>query len=105
MKLALALLCAVAVYAQPALNTELRNGVVRAIVLHATGDPVTDESPAVPGEVLFAQGTSLTEAQLLGNRLAVFGRVGARPFKLEEMQRLFQHKDGTPYTVTNGRPQ
>jgi uncharacterized protein GlcG (DUF336 family) len=41
--------------AQPVLRTELRNGVERAIVLHAaTGDPVTDEDPASAGEILIA---------------------------------------------------
>ena len=42
-----------------------------------------------------------------GNQLAVFGRRGARPFHLDEMQRLYLH-DGRLYTVTNdppGRPQ
>ena len=41
-----------------------------------------------------------------GNQLAVFGRRGARPFKLEEMQKLYI-RDGKVYTVTNtppGRP-
>ena len=36
--------------AQPAIRTELRNGVVRAVVLHNSGDPVTDDAPALPGE-------------------------------------------------------
>ena len=42
-----------------------------------------------------------------GNQLAVFGRRGARPFHLDEMQRLYM-RDGKLYTVTNeapGRPQ
>jgi hypothetical protein len=42
-----------------------------------------------------------------GNQLAVFGRLGARPFRLEEMQKLYL-RDGKLYTVTNsapGRPQ
>ena len=51
--------------AQPALQTELRNGVLRAVVLHSTGDRVTDDSPAQPGESLTLQGTALTAAQLL----------------------------------------
>jgi len=41
-----------------------------------------------------------------GNQLAVFGRRGARPFHLDEMQRLYLH-DGRLYTVTDqppGRP-
>ena len=42
-----------------------------------------------------------------GNQLSVFGRRGARPFRLEEMQKLYL-RDGKLYTVTNdppGRPQ
>ena len=50
--------------AQPALRTELRNGVVRAVVLHASGDPVTDDAPAQPGETLVLQGDNLMGAQL-----------------------------------------
>jgi hypothetical protein len=41
-----------------------------------------------------------------GNQLTVFGRRGARPMKLDEMQRLYL-RDGKLYTVTNdvpGRP-
>ena len=34
-----------------------------------------------------------------GNQIAVFGRIGSRPFHLDEMQRLFLHKDGTPWFV------
>jgi uncharacterized protein GlcG (DUF336 family) len=51
-------------HAQPALRTELRNGVIRASVLHATGEAVTDESPAHPGETLVVQGESLAGMQL-----------------------------------------
>jgi uncharacterized protein GlcG (DUF336 family) len=50
--------------AQPALRTELRNGVLRAVVLHATGDPVTDDSPAQPNELLTLQGDNLPNATL-----------------------------------------
>ncbi|HXB73231.1 MAG TPA: hypothetical protein VNY05_33650 [Candidatus Acidoferrales bacterium] len=42
-----------------------------------------------------------------GNQLAVFGRRGARPFRLDEMQKLYL-RNGQLYTVTNtppGRPQ
>jgi hypothetical protein len=42
-----------------------------------------------------------------GNQLAVFGRRGARPFHLDEMQKLYL-RDGKVYTVTDappGRPQ
>ncbi len=35
-----------------------------------------------------------------GNQMAVFGRIGGRPFNLEEMRRLFI-RDGGLYTVTN----
>ena len=35
-----------------------------------------------------------------GNQLSVFGRIGARPFNLEEQRRMYI-KDGKLYTVTN----
>ena len=38
-----------------------------------------------------------------GNQLAVFGRRGARPFHLDEMQKLYL-RDGQLYTVTNTPP-
>ena len=38
-----------------------------------------------------------------GNQLAVFGRRGARPFNLEEMQRLYL-RDGQLYTVSDDPP-
>jgi hypothetical protein len=38
-----------------------------------------------------------------GNQLAVFGRLGARPFTLEEMQRLYI-RDGEGYTVSDKPP-
>ena len=38
-----------------------------------------------------------------GNQVAVFGRRGARPFTLEEMQRLYL-RDGRLYTVTDTPP-
>ncbi|MHC4954797.1 MAG: hypothetical protein ACYTGZ_13005 [Planctomycetota bacterium] len=34
-----------------------------------------------------------------GNQLAVFNRVGARPFTFAEMQRFFRLPDGTPFAV------
>jgi hypothetical protein len=34
-----------------------------------------------------------------GNQVAIFGRIGSRPFHLDEMQNLFLHKDGTPWFV------
>src|SRR4029077_2650685 len=39
-----------------------------------------------------------------GNQLAVFGRRGARPMNLKEMERLYKHDNGEPYTVTNQPP-
>ena len=36
-----------------------------------------------------------------GHQVAVFGRIGSRPFNLEEMRRLFLKKDGTPWYVSN----
>jgi hypothetical protein len=38
-----------------------------------------------------------------GNQISVFNRRGARPFNLEEMQRLYL-RDGQVYTVTNDVP-
>lgn len=34
-----------------------------------------------------------------GGQIAVFGRVGSRPFNLEEQRKLFLKPDGTPWTV------
>src|SRR5690349_14083663 len=64
MKKLLLLLVPAALFAQPAIQTELRNGVLRAIALHASGDAVTDEFPAQPGETLLLQGAGLAGAQL-----------------------------------------
>jgi uncharacterized protein GlcG (DUF336 family) len=62
---ALALL-PLAIAAQPSINTELRNGVTRAVVLHRSGDAVTDEMPAQPGETLLVQGSGFADgAQIL----------------------------------------
>src|SRR5581483_10280509 len=36
-----------------------------------------------------------------GNQVAIFGRIGSRPFHLDEMQRLYLHKDGTPWYVSD----
>jgi hypothetical protein len=36
-----------------------------------------------------------------GNQIAVFGRIGSRPFHLDEMQKLYLQADGTPWTVSN----
>jgi hypothetical protein len=34
-----------------------------------------------------------------GNQIAIFGRIGSRPFHLDEMQRLYLNKDGAPWYV------
>jgi hypothetical protein len=34
-----------------------------------------------------------------GNQVAVFGRIGSRPFHLDEMQKLYLKPDGTPWYV------
>ena len=39
-----------------------------------------------------------------GGQVAVFGRVGSRPFNLEEMRKLFLKEDGTPWFVENSPP-
>jgi uncharacterized protein GlcG (DUF336 family) len=54
-----------ALFAQPAIQTSLRNGVVRAVVLHPSGNPVTDDSPAEPGETLTIQGSGFSAAPQL----------------------------------------
>jgi hypothetical protein len=36
-----------------------------------------------------------------GHQIAVFGRIGSRPFTLPEMQELYMGPDGRPYTVTD----
>src|SRR5947199_6543207 len=36
-----------------------------------------------------------------GHQIAVFGRIGSRPFTLSEMKRLYMSRDGRPYTVTD----
>ena len=38
-----------------------------------------------------------------GNQVSIFGRIGSRPFTLEEMQRLYL-RDGTVYTVIDAPP-
>ncbi len=35
------------------------------------------------------------------DQIAVFGRLGSRPFNLEEMERLFLKPDGTPWYVSD----
>src|SRR5690349_15257224 len=58
-------LFAPSLFAQPSIQTELRNGVIRAVVLHPSGDPVTDDSPALPGETLTIQGAGFSAAPQL----------------------------------------
>ncbi|MEZ5462295.1 hypothetical protein [Dokdonella sp.] len=36
-----------------------------------------------------------------GHQMAVFGRIGSRPFNLEEMRQLYLRDDGTPWYVSN----
>jgi hypothetical protein len=36
-----------------------------------------------------------------GNQIAVFGRVGSRPFNRSEMERLFLNESGSPYLVSD----
>ena len=36
-----------------------------------------------------------------GGQIAVFGRIGSRPFNAEEMGRLYRRKDGSVWTVTD----
>jgi hypothetical protein len=36
-----------------------------------------------------------------GHQIAVFGRIGSRPFTLDEMKQLYMGPDGRPYSVTD----
>jgi len=55
MRLALLLALAASLWAQPVLRTESKGGVTRAVLLHAaSGEPVTDDLPALAGETLIA---------------------------------------------------
>jgi hypothetical protein len=36
-----------------------------------------------------------------GHQIAVFGRIGSRPFTLQEMRKLYLGRDGKPFTVTD----
>ena len=48
------------VFAQPVLRTEMRNGIERACLLHAkSGEPVSDDAPALPGETVSVEGEGL----------------------------------------------
>jgi hypothetical protein len=59
----------------------------------------------IPGEALaISKGIDRDRAvDESGNQISVFNRRGARPFNLEEMQRLYI-RDGQVYTVTNDVP-
>ncbi len=59
----------------------------------------------LPGEALaISKGIDRDRAvDESGNQISVFNRRGARPFNLEEMQRMYL-KDGKLYTVTNEPP-
>jgi len=39
-----------------------------------------------------------------GHQIAIFGRIGSRPFNQEEMQRLYLDRDGKPWTVQDYLP-
>jgi uncharacterized protein GlcG (DUF336 family) len=66
------LLFSFTVGAQPTITTQLQNGVVRAVVLHASDlSLVTDDSPAQPGEVLILQGSGFgADVQVLAGATA-----------------------------------
>ena len=36
-----------------------------------------------------------------GGQVAVFGRIGSRPFNVEEMQKMYMNLDGTPWFVSD----
>ena len=36
-----------------------------------------------------------------GHQIAIFGRIGSRPFTLDEMKQFYMGPDGRPYTVTD----
>ncbi len=39
-----------------------------------------------------------------GNQIAIFGRIGSRPFNLQEMQKLYLDADGKPWGVSDAVP-
>jgi len=39
-----------------------------------------------------------------GNQIAIFGRIGSRPFNLQEMQKLYLDADGKPWGVSDPVP-
>ena len=71
-RLAIIILFPIALCAQPVIATQLQNGVMRAIVLHAADlSQVTDDSPAQPGELLILQGSGFgADVQVLAGASA-----------------------------------
>ena len=62
-RVSILLLAALPLAAQPVLRTQLRNGIERADLLHAsTGEPVTDDNPAEIGETLAAMAEGIDGA-------------------------------------------
>jgi hypothetical protein len=62
------------------------------IVWYRTASPALAVSRALEGD----RGVDET-----GHQIAVFGRVGSRPFSLDEMKRFYMDPDGRPFTVTD----
>ena len=62
------------------------------IASYATGSPALSLSRGLERD----RGVDET-----GGQVAVFGRLGSRPFNLEEMRRLFTDKEGKPWYVEN----
>ncbi len=62
------------------------------IAWHATGKPALSLSRGLERD------RAVDES---GHQVAVFGRIGSRPFTLEESRRLFLKADGTPWHVSN----
>ncbi|MCB9876743.1 MAG: hypothetical protein H6835_03985 [Planctomycetes bacterium] len=62
-------------------------------------------SRRVDGAMAIAKGLERDRAvDESGHQVSVFGRIGGRPFTLEEMQRLYM-RDGATYTVSDQPPQ
>jgi len=66
------LLLPLSLAAQPAIDTQMLNGVTRAVVLHAADlSQVTDDSPAQPGESLILQGSGFgSDVQVMAGATA-----------------------------------
>lgn len=76
--------------AQPVLSTEWRDGVERAVVLHAaTGDPVTDSNPAQPGESLIALASGMAD----GDVAVLVGETPVAAARLDNQQVQFTLPD------------